>query len=344
MRILIDILHPAHVHFFKYAIKEFKKQGHEVYVTARNIEVAHSLLRFYKIPFISTGNIGKTPIELLKELFIRNRIIGKIIREKKIDILLGISGISIAIMGKLYKKPVIVFSDTEVNGISNKIAFPLASKIITPIYFEKDLGKKHIRYNGFQEYTYLNPKYFKPKPEIPKKYGLTPYNFTICRFSAWKASHDLSHYGISDKMKIKIVNELQKYGDVIISAEGHVPNEITPFLFKAEPHELLDLLAFAKLIVSDTSTVTTEGALLGVPVVRCNSLVGTKWGAAGNMKALESAGLIFNFRDEKQAFEKILELMNLDNLHEIWIKKLRRFLNDKEDSVKVIVDSILQYG
>jgi hypothetical protein len=100
------------------------------------------------------------------ELFRRNIQLLKFIRKNKIDILMGISGSSIAMVGFLMRKPRIIFSDTEVNGIANIIAFHLATKVYTPLYFEKNLGKKHIRYNSLQEYTYLNAKYFIPDPEI----------------------------------------------------------------------------------------------------------------------------------------------------------------------------------
>ncbi len=40
MRILVDIGHPAHVHFFKNFIWEMEKRGHEFIVTARDKDVA----------------------------------------------------------------------------------------------------------------------------------------------------------------------------------------------------------------------------------------------------------------------------------------------------------------
>ncbi|MDD1696935.1 MAG: DUF354 domain-containing protein, partial [Methanoregula sp.] len=36
---LIDIGHPAHVHFFKYLIRNMEKNGHVVKITARDKEV-----------------------------------------------------------------------------------------------------------------------------------------------------------------------------------------------------------------------------------------------------------------------------------------------------------------
>ena len=329
MRILIDILHPAQVHFFKHAIDELQKVGHEVFVTARNIEVAQILLTNFNIPFQSTGKIGKSYLGLMWELFRRNIQLLKFIRKNKIDILMGISGSSIAMVGFLMRKPRIIFSDTEVNGIANIIAFHLATKVYTPLYFEKNLGKKHIRYNSLQEYTYLNAKYFIPDPEIPAKYGFEPYKYSICRFSSWKASHDFNQFGFSNDMKIRILKEIKKKGDILISAEGSELEELKPYLFKAKPDELHSFLAFS--------------ALLGVPVIRCNSLVGTDRGGTGNMKALEEAGLIYNFRDENLAFKKIKEILENEKTQEIWKERLDDFVRNRDDTVEVIVNCIKQY-
>ena len=47
MRILIDIGHPAHVHYFKNFIWQMQKKGHEFMITARDKEVALNLLDKY---------------------------------------------------------------------------------------------------------------------------------------------------------------------------------------------------------------------------------------------------------------------------------------------------------
>ena len=49
MKVLIDIGHPGHVHFFKNLIWILEKKGHEVLVTARGKEVTVDLLRAYGI-------------------------------------------------------------------------------------------------------------------------------------------------------------------------------------------------------------------------------------------------------------------------------------------------------
>lgn len=45
MRILVDIGHPAHVHFFKNFSREIKRRGHKFIATARDKDVALHLLK-----------------------------------------------------------------------------------------------------------------------------------------------------------------------------------------------------------------------------------------------------------------------------------------------------------
>jgi len=51
MKILIDINHPAHVHYFKNIIKIMEKKGHEFLIISRNKEIEHYLLKKYEGPF-----------------------------------------------------------------------------------------------------------------------------------------------------------------------------------------------------------------------------------------------------------------------------------------------------
>src|SRR5688500_9286680 len=55
MRILIDINHPAHVHYFRNFYKIMTARGHEILVVSRNKEIEHSLLQLYNIPFVNRG-------------------------------------------------------------------------------------------------------------------------------------------------------------------------------------------------------------------------------------------------------------------------------------------------
>ena len=60
MRIIIDIGHPAHVHYFKNLIKILKSNGNKILVIARDKEVTFDLLNAYKIDYLSRGNGGSS--------------------------------------------------------------------------------------------------------------------------------------------------------------------------------------------------------------------------------------------------------------------------------------------
>ena len=59
MKILIDIGHPAHVHYFRNFIEQMRIRGHEFRVISRDKEVTFDLLRKYNIPFTSRGKGGR---------------------------------------------------------------------------------------------------------------------------------------------------------------------------------------------------------------------------------------------------------------------------------------------
>ena len=63
MKFLIDINHPAHVHFFRNPIKLLIDRGHEVMVTSRDKEMALDLLEELGIP-MSSRWIGRVVHDL----------------------------------------------------------------------------------------------------------------------------------------------------------------------------------------------------------------------------------------------------------------------------------------
>ena len=88
MKILVDIGHPAHVHFFKNFIHEMKEHGHEFVVTTRDKEITLHLLRAYDIDHIVVGRVGRGKIGLIKEWLDRDRKILSIARKHRPRILM----------------------------------------------------------------------------------------------------------------------------------------------------------------------------------------------------------------------------------------------------------------
>ena len=67
MRILIDIGHPAHVHYFKNLILSKKEKGFTFLVTARNTKIITDLLNHYNRASLS---FGRTAAGIMWSFFI----------------------------------------------------------------------------------------------------------------------------------------------------------------------------------------------------------------------------------------------------------------------------------
>ena len=52
MRVLIDIGHPAHIHYFRNLAFHFINKGDKVLFSCRNKEIVISLLKFYGFDYV----------------------------------------------------------------------------------------------------------------------------------------------------------------------------------------------------------------------------------------------------------------------------------------------------
>lgn len=327
MRVLIDIGHPAHVHFYKNTIKDLEAKGHKVLVTARDKEVTLNLLEAYDIDHIVLSSMKQGKGNLIKEWIIRDYKLLNIARKFKPDVLTGILNPCVAHVSWIMRKKSIIFNDTEHAAFAQKITYPFSDVICTPSCFNKPIGKKQVKYDGYHELAYLHPKHFTPNPEVLTELGLKEGDrFSILRFVSWGASHDIGHYGIQNKLEF--VRELEKYGPVLITSEGKIDKELEKYRIKVSPDKLHDLLYYSSLYVGDGGTTAVEAAILGTPSIYVSSLVGTM----GNFSELENKyGLMLNYSDSNLALAKAVELIKNPDSKDNWSHKKTHLFNDKTD-------------
>lgn len=343
MRIMVDIGHPAHVHFYKNFIWEMEKRGHSFLITARDKDVTVRLLKAYGFDFQVIGKIGRGKLNLIKEWIGRDWQIFKLARKFKPDVLTGISNPCAAHVARVTRAKSVIFNDSELGGLGNWVTNPFAHVICTPSCFTKDLGKKQIRYKGYHELAYLHPNYFTPDLSVLKACGLKEgERFFVVRFVAWGASHDIGQHGYDLESKRKLVAELSKYGRVLITSESPLPEEFDEYRINVPPDKIHHLLYYATLLIGDTQTMTTEAAVIGTPAIRCNSFVGPN--DMGNFIELKNNyGLIYSFNNAEKAINKAIELIQEPGLKEEWQAKRDRLLEDKIDVTEFMVNFILQF-
>jgi predicted glycosyltransferase len=340
MKVLIDIGHPAHVHFYKNTIKELESRGHEVLVTARDKEVTVKLLNAYGIEHTVLSSMKQGKGNLIKEWIVRDYKLLQISRKFKPDVLTGILNPPVAHVSWLLRKKSIIFNDTEHATFAQKITYPFSDVICTPSCFNKSIGKKQVKYNGYHELAYLHPNYFTPNPDVLQEIGLTEDDrFIIVRFVSWGASHDVGCTGLSLETKRKVVHELSKYGRVFISSEKPLSEEFEPYRISVSPEKMHDLLYYATLLYGESATMASECAVLGTHAIFCDFA-----GRGYTDEEEEKYDLVYNFKlDEKsqeKSVKKAIELLQDSNLEDKAEEKRKHLLYDKIDVTNFIMNTI----
>lgn len=336
MRVLVDIGHPAHVHFFKNTIWSLEKRGHQVMVVSRDKDVVIELLNAYGIPHTVLSKVKPGKGNLLEEWFIREFKTYKITQQFKPDLIMGILSPAAAQIAWIQRKKSIIFNDTEHAVLAQKLTYPFCDIICTPSSYLKDEGRKQIRYSGYHELAYLHPSYFTPRPEILKDLGVEEGEpFTILRFVSWGAHHDVGQHGINNKLAL--VQEVEKFGKVFITSEGPLAKEFERYRIRVSPEKIHHLLYYATLYVGEGATMAVESAILGTPSIYVSTLAGTM----GNFSELEKKyGLLFNYSDSESALTKTIELLKDQELKKTWGLKRAALLKDKIDVTEFMVKLI----
>jgi predicted glycosyltransferase len=310
MKILLDILHPAHVHFFRNAIEKLEKQGRHIIVTSRDKDLTLKLLDLYQIPHVCISREAKSKTGLVRELLSRNWRLAKLVRSEQPDVMASVAGTSTAQVGFLTRTRNIIFYDTEPATIQNYISYPFATEVITPDCYKKKVPGRQVTYPGYHELAYLHPKRFAPDPEVLSKSGINPEEpFSVVRFVSWKALHDVKAKGFSLEEQRMLVNSLEKYGRVYITSESPLPDEFEHCRLPLSPEKIHHLLAFSRLFIGESATMASESVILGTPAIYLDAV-----GRGYTDEQEERYGLCFNYRpwEAGKAIAKAYEILSAD--------------------------------
>ncbi len=344
MNILFDIGHPAHVHLLRNAYFELQKHGHKIIVTVKDIPIAHKLLEYYNIPFITLGVKKDSLLQKALSQFKYDWQILKLVREHKINIGVGTS-VSVAHVSKISKMKSVILDDDDdsVQMLFVKYAHPFANHILSPDAIqarEPRKAKQTVYYPGYHELAYLHPNRFIPNPLVLKDLGIAPdEKFFILRFNAFKAHHDIGVEGLSIENKRRLIQMLEQHGRVFITTERNIDEEFKRYQLPVPPEKIHSLMYYATMLVGDSQTMTSEAAVLGTPAIRSNTF-------CGRISYLEEEehkyGLTYGFlpSNSDAMFAKIEELLAMPNLKEEWAKRRDKMLADKIDTTEFFVSFI----
>lgn len=339
MRVLIDMAHPGHVHFFRYAIEELKSRGHEVLVTAQPKEITLDLLRGFGIPHEVVASPALPP--LLRPLKVAGRDLAlvRLGRRFRADAVTAIGGVWAAHAAFVLRKPMVVWDDTEHHKWGHRATWPFASAIYTPDCYTLPTVPKQVRYAGTHDLAYLHPKYFSPSPQVVRDVGLDPEKpYCIVRLVSWQAVHDVGQHGLSERKMVAFMQALEPHARPLITSEKPLPAELAKYQLRIPPHLVHHVMAFARLCVGEGGTMATEAAVLGTPAVLVTTLL------AGVFDEFRKHGLLKQTTDTDEAQRMCVEWLSDPSAKARARERRDAYLADRTDVTQLIVEALERYA
>lgn len=327
MRLVVDINHPAHVHFFKNLIWRMQAAGHQVRITASEKDLACRLLEHYGFDYINLRSYGRTLTRKAINLPVMDLRMYRAVKSFKPDLLLGLASVRAAHAAVLLRTRCVNFDDSEHARWEVALYLPFVHAVCTPACYKRDLGPKQVRYEGYHELAYLHPDCFRPDESILDEAGLaTDEAFAVVRFVSWGAVHDVGQRGLTDAEKVRLVRALEARARVFVISEDSLNDHFRANRTEIPPERIHHLLHFARLYVGEGATMATEAGILGTPSLYISSLVGTM----GNFDELMGRyDLVHAYRSGGDAINEAAGLIGNPNAKAEWRRKRRRMLAEK---------------
>lgn len=341
MTVLFISGHPAQIHNFRIVKELLEKKGHKVFWVSSKKDISFQLLRLYGIDFTEIIKPEKNFISKIHALFTNTRIIYRLLRKNKVDLIVSRVSPFGALAGFLGKTPHIALADTESSGIYDSIFSKFVQVLITSVSYKRNLRKDQIRIDSNIELFYLHPKHYKPPTEPIKSLSLAKNeSYALLRFVNWEAYHDKGLSGFSSENKIRVVQELSKYMRVFISSEGTLPKELEPFKIEISFDKMHDVISKSNLFFGEGASMAAEAAVLGVPAIFLND----NW--SGNALDLTKHELMYCYKssseEQNNAITKAIEIATQND--KIYYQEKRKiYLEKKLDASSFLCWFITHY-
>lgn len=344
MNLLFFVVHPSKFHVFRHTINILKQRGHWVDIIITSKDVLEKLVinegwtytnifpEGRKISWLPT-KIG-AGINLIRTIF----RIRKYINHSDLKYDLFLTDDLLVINGWLKKIPTFHFQDDDITAVpeSSLIMF-FADYIISPSV--SNLGKyqkKKIAFYGYKELGSFHPARFIPDYEKIKQFNPEGEKYFLLRLVSLRAVHDISKSGLNDNDVLRIINKLEEYGNVYITAERHLPPLFEKYRITINPNDIAHALYFAEFLISDSQTMSAEAGVLGTPYIRYNDFV-ERISYLDELEKKYELGFGIKTTNKDLLFEKIDYLLSQYNLKEIWRVKKNKMLSEKIDLTEFLV-------
>ena len=271
MKIWIDFINTPQVSFFLPFIKEFEREGHEVFLTCRDSGNTVSLLQSNNLDFHLVGDVVKRST-IDKILYFPRRILAlwRVVKKNKPDFALGQSSFYMPVVAKMLGVPSLYTNDNE-HAKGNILGFLFSDSVVLPLALESKkfthrwpLKGKIDFYPGVKEAIYLSQNttltdvqpstadsviYFRPEPDTAQYYDGPKHFFDQV---------------LKDLAKLYHVVILPRSNEQIIHYQSLTSEGIE---VRSSPLSFDKIVSNCLLFIGAGGSMNRELAVLGVPVV-----------------------------------------------------------------------------
>ena len=332
---LFYLVHPAKFHFHKVQINELIRKGHKVDIIINTKDILEELVteegwKFTNI-FPKSRKIKGFHVYLAAGISLLLSIyrLWKFAYGEKYDLFIGDA---LVYLGRLKGTPSLYPTDDVLAAVpEQKIWFIPSNYIIAPEV--TDIGKyftKKITYKGYKALAHLHPNHFSPNIDILPLELRDGKPFFLIRCTAFGATHDINKSGIADKLLFSLEKMLLPYGKIFITTERRLPVHFNKYVLNCKKNEMAHYIAFAKIFIGDSTTMSTEAAILGTPSVEFDEYF---YEIEQMIELEEKYNLIhcFSTNQNQEFLAKISELVLMPDLKEIYAIRRQKLLDETID-------------
>jgi hypothetical protein len=268
--IIIDIVHPVDINFYKNAISVLLKKNIDLKIITRPrgalIAILENEYNNFGLGYYPIGTHYPSFGGKIFGIFERNIKLLHYLANQNFDVSTSFCGFYIAQVSQILGKKSVVFSDDyeyKLNFYLSKIS---ASRYVIPDSIPVN-GSNIVKFKGVKELAYLHPAYFQPNKKALAKYGLQPAEYVFVR-----EVKDVSlNYRHPSRRIDKGIEYLKNSGfEVVASLEDKsLADELRNSckILEEPVPDIFSILKYAALTISSGDTVARESCVLGTPAI-----------------------------------------------------------------------------
>ena len=271
MRVWIDLTNSPHVLVMRPMIAEFRAQGHEVEVTARDFAQTLGLCDRFGIGYTAIGHHrGAGLVAKARGLAARSAQLVRWARRRNFDLAIGHGSNDITVAAALLRIPCTTTFDYEWATVQHNVNCRLAESVVVPdaippqrLYRYGARGKLHA-YPGLKEEYYLYD--FEPDPAVLDELDLDRSQPIVVVRTPPVVS--LYHRFENDQFA-QLLARLRGAQTIVMPRTDQQRAELARgggFIVPERPVDAQSLIAYADLVVSAGGTMNREAVALGTPV------------------------------------------------------------------------------